>query len=97
VKIAFGTDLLGELQAYQSGEFGIRAEVLGPLEVIRSASVVAAEVLGMEGCLGTIAPAAYADLLAVNGNPLEDLKLLQDDGAHIALIVKDGQVVKNAM
>jgi imidazolonepropionase-like amidohydrolase len=97
VKIAFGTDLLGELQAYQSGEFGIRAEVLGPLEVIRSASVVAAEVLGMQGCLGTIAPAAYADLLAVDGNPLEDLKLLQDDGAHIALIVKDGRVVKNAM
>jgi len=45
--------------------------------------------------LGVVAPGAFADLLAVDGNPLEDLHLLQDDGAHLALIVKDGVVVKN--
>ena len=51
----------------------------------------------MEGRLGIVAPGAFADLLAVDGNPLEDLRLLQDDGAHLALIVKDGAIVKNTL
>ena len=97
VKMAFGTDLLGELQIHQSGEFAIRAQVLSPAEIIRSATLTGAEILGMEGRLGAVAPGAFADLLAVDGNPLEDLHLLQDDGAHLALIVKDGVVVKNAI
>ena len=95
VKMAFGTDLLGELQIHQSGEFAIRAQVLSPPEIIRSATLIGTEILGMEGRLGVVAPGAFADLLAVDGNPLEDLHLLQDDGAHLALIVKDGVVVKN--
>jgi imidazolonepropionase-like amidohydrolase len=95
VKMAFGTDLLGELQTYQSGEFGIRAEVLTPLEIIRSATTTAAEVVGRQGRLGTVAQGAYADLIAIDGNPLEDIKLLQDDGAHVSLVIKGGRVVKN--
>jgi len=97
VKMAFGTDLLGELQVHQPGEFAIRAAVLTPLEIIRSATLVGAGVLGMEGRLGVVEPGAFADLLAVDGNPLEDLAPLQDDGAHLALIVKDGAVVKNGL
>jgi imidazolonepropionase-like amidohydrolase len=97
VKIAFGTDLLGELQAYQAGEFGIRAEVLTPLEIIRSATMTAAEVLGRPERLGTIAPGAYADLIAVDGNPLENIRLLQEDGAHVPLVIGAGRVVKNRL
>jgi imidazolonepropionase-like amidohydrolase len=95
VKMGFGTDLLGELQVHQSGEFAIRAAVLSPAEIIRSATLIGAEILAMEGRLGIVAPGAFADLLAVDGNPLDDLRLLQDDGAHLALIVKDGAIVKN--
>jgi imidazolonepropionase-like amidohydrolase len=97
VRIAFGSDLLGQLQPDQSREFHIRAQVLSPLEIIRSATVVAAELLGRTGELGVVAPGAYADLLVVNGNPLRDLSLLQGQGEHLSLIMKAGALYRNCL
>ncbi len=97
VPVAYGSDLLGQLQVEQSREFIIRREVLSPLEIIRSATLVGARVLRKEGELGTLQPGAYADLLLVDGNPLENLGLFQDQGAHLPLIVKGGAVHKNAL
>ena len=94
VKMAFGTDLLGELHEHQSEEFLIRAEALPTVEVLRAATVNAAEVLRMEGRLGVIAPGAFADLVVVDGNPLEDLGLLQEQGRHMPCIMKGGRIVK---
>jgi imidazolonepropionase-like amidohydrolase len=95
VKMAFGTDLLGDLQSCQSEEFRIRGSVLGAAEVIRSATVTGAELLNMDGRLGMIAPGGYADLLVVDGNPLKDLDLLQDQGKHLRAVVQGGRFVKN--
>ena len=95
VKIAFGTDLMGELDIYQSDEFLIRNKILTNKEIIRSATIVGAEVLRMEGRLGIIAPGAYADLIVVEGNPLEDLNLLNGQGKYFVAIMKDGQFLKN--
>lgn len=97
VKMAYGTDLLGELHRYQSDEFRIRSEVFSPLELIQSATIVGAEVLRMEGQIGVIAPGAHADLLAIDGNPLDDLSLLQDQGAHIPIIINAGKFAKNTL
>jgi imidazolonepropionase-like amidohydrolase len=97
VKMAYGTDLLGELHKYQSEEFLIRAEALPTLEILRSATTIAAELLRMEGKLGVIAPSAFADLIAVDGNPLDDLGLLQEQGKYLPLIMKAGRVVKNTV
>ena len=97
VKMAFGTDLLGESHVHQSGEFRIRARVLSPHEVICSATGVAAEVLRMEGKLGVVAPGAMADLLVVDGDPLVDIGLLEGQGRHIAAIMKGGAFVKNRL
>jgi imidazolonepropionase-like amidohydrolase len=97
VPVAYGSDLLGPLQEEQSREFLIRAEVMKPLEVIQSATTVAARVLRQEGKLGVIAPDAHADLLLVDGNPLDDLALLQDQGAHLAAIMKAGVFHKNRL
>jgi imidazolonepropionase-like amidohydrolase len=94
VELGFGTDLLGPLQNDQSREFLIRAEALSPVEVIRSATVTNARLLGKEGELGVIQPGALADLLAVEGNPFEDLNVLQDQGAHISMIMKGGSFYK---
>jgi imidazolonepropionase-like amidohydrolase len=63
VPVAYGTDLLGALQVDQSREFIIRSEVASPIEIIRSATTIGAQVLRMEGKLGTLKPGAYADLL----------------------------------
>ena len=97
VKMGFGTDLLGELHEHESIEFAIRAEVLSPAEIIASATIVNAEMMMRDEEIGVVAPGAFADLLVVDGNPLEDLGLLQDQGAHLALIMKSGQLVKNAL
>ena len=97
VPVAYGSDLLGQLQNEQSREFLIRGEVMKPLEVIQSATTVAARVLREEGKLGVVAPGAFADLLVVDGNPLDDLGLFQDQGAHLAAIMKGGRFHKNQL
>lgn len=97
LKMAIGTDLLGELHTHQSEEFRIRSEVLGCAEVIRSATLVGAEVLRMDGQLGVIAPGALADLIVVDGNPLDDISILLGQGHHIPIVVKDGRLLKNRL
>ncbi len=97
VAIGFGSDLLGQLQNDQSREFLIRGEAMSPLEVIRSATLVNARLLRQEGRLGTIRPGALADLLVVDGNPLRDLGLFQDQGKHLKAIMKGGQFHKNQL
>jgi len=91
VPMGFGTDLLGETHEHQSEELAIRARVLPPAEVLRSATLVNAEILGREGELGVVAPDARADLLVVDGNPLEDLSLLTGQGKQLAAVVKGGR------
>jgi imidazolonepropionase-like amidohydrolase len=92
VKMGFGSDLLGPSQRLQSEEFRIRAEILGPREVIASATVIGAEVLGMESKLGRIMPEAWADLLVVEGNPLRDVACLRGQGERIPLVMKAGKI-----
>jgi imidazolonepropionase-like amidohydrolase len=95
IPMAYGSDLLGPMHDRQSEEFVLRAQVLSPHEVIKSATATAAEVLRMEGKLGVVAPGAQADLISVAGDPLKDLSLLGDQGRHIPLIMKGGIAVKN--
>ena len=97
VPMGFGTDLLGTLQDRQSQEFLIRSEVLAPVDVLRSATSVNAELVQRAGELGTIAPGALADILVVDGDPLSDLGLLQEQGRHIPVIMKEGKFFKNAL
>lgn len=97
VKIAFGSDLLGATHEQQARELALHADVLGNLSAIRSATTVAAEVLQQEGLLGTIRPGAHADLLFVDGNPLEDINVLLDQGARLRGIMKQGTWMKNTL
>ena len=97
VPIGYGSDLLGRLQNDQAREFLSRAEALTPLEIIRSATVVNARLLRREGELGAIRPGAFADLLVVEGNPLRDLHLFQDEGAHLSVIMKAGRFHKHVL
>jgi imidazolonepropionase-like amidohydrolase len=96
LRMAYGSDLLGPMHQHQSGEFAIRARVLPALDVLRSATTLAAELCGMAGKAGIIEAGAYADLLVVDGNPLEDWSLLEGQGAHIPAIMQAGVFVKRA-
>ena len=97
IKVGFGSDLLGPLQVEQSREFIYRARVLKPLEIIRQATIVGAEILRQEGKLGVIEPGAFADLIVVDGDPLKQLELFLDQGAHLPVIMKAGKFHKNAL
>jgi len=96
VKIGYGTDLLGPMHRYQSREFVIRTEAMAPFDIIRSATIVNAELLNQTGELGVVSPDARADLIAVDGDPLADISLLDGQGEHLTHIMKDGVLYKRA-
>lgn len=97
VPVAYGSDLLGQLQVDQSREFRIRSEVLPAIEIVRSATTIAAQVLRQEGKLGCLTPGAFADLIVIDGDPLSNIDLLAGQGEHIPLIMKDGAIHKNSL
>lgn len=97
VPIGFGTDLLGEMHADESLEFSLRAPAMPAAEILRSATHVNAELMGQAGKLGVVAPGAIADIVVVDGNPLEDLTLLQQQGQHLPLIMKAGKLYKDEL
>jgi imidazolonepropionase-like amidohydrolase len=92
VRLGYGTDLLGGMHRHQNEEFRIRAQVLPPIDVIRSATSVAAELLMAGGQLGTLAVGAHADVIALDGDPLADISVLADPAAHLRLVVQAGAV-----
>jgi imidazolonepropionase-like amidohydrolase len=94
VPIGYGTDLLGPMHKYQTREFVLRAEAMAPIDIIRSATTVNAALLNRAGELGVAAPGARADLIAVDGDPLADISLLDGEGEHLAMIIKDGMLYK---
>jgi imidazolonepropionase-like amidohydrolase len=93
VKIAFGTDAGGfpwtELNQAQEFEHEVRLG-MSPLEAIRSATTVAAELLGTSGRAGAVEAGAWADLVAVTGDPLKDVSVL----SRIDFVMKNGEVVR---
>jgi imidazolonepropionase-like amidohydrolase len=97
VEMGYGSDLLGDMHQYQAFELQIRAEVLGNLAALRSATTVAAKILQREGELGCIATGAIADLLVVDGNPLEDIECLVGQGEKLAVIIQGGSIKKNIL
>ncbi len=93
VRIAFGTDMGGipwtepiAQEFPRMVEFGMT-----PMQAIQSATSRAAELLEMKGRLGVIAPGAYADVVAVSGDPLADIKILE----NVGFVMKDGKIFKN--
>jgi imidazolonepropionase-like amidohydrolase len=97
IKVGYGTDLLGQLQVDQSREFQLRREVLSPVEIIRQATLVGAEIVRMEDKLGAIKPGALADILVVDGDPIRNLEVLAGQGEHLSVIMKAGRFHKNRL
>ena len=97
VKIGFGSDLLGQLQNDHCHEFMLRREAMTAPEIIRSATLVNAEIVRQEGKIGELIPGAHADLLVVDGDPYRDLSVFRSDGKNLAAIMLAGRLVKNAL
>jgi imidazolonepropionase-like amidohydrolase len=97
VKIGFGSDLLGQLQTDHCTEFTLRAGAMSPQEIIRSATLVNAEIVRQEGKLGELIPGAFADLLVVDGDPYRDLGVFRSDGGRLDAIMANGTFVRNRL
>lgn len=107
IKTAWGTDCL--FNAKQAEKQGKKLTKLTrwytPFEVLKMATSTNAALLAMcgkrnpypEGKLGEISEGAYADLIIVNGNPLENIKLVEDPENNFKLIMKDGKIHKNTL
>jgi len=93
VKIAFGTDMGGIPWSEPIAQEFPRMVELGmpPMEAIQSATSRAAIMLDMDGKLGIVAPGAFADIIAVSGDPLQDIKAL----GSVQFVMKDGKVFKS--
>lgn len=97
VKVGFGTDLLGAAHVHQCREFSIRKEVFTPLDILRQATSINAELLMHKDRLGCVKPGAYADLIVVDGDPLTNIDLLAANGRQLRLILRGGEVVRNEL
>ncbi len=95
VKIVFGTDVGGFSWSDPIAQEFPRMVELGmsAMAAVRSATSVPAEMLGLAGQVGVVAPGALADLIAVRGDPLRDVKELE----RVGFVMKDGAVFKNEM
>jgi len=97
VHLGFGTDLFGDLRARQAEEFLVRGALQAPLDVIRSATSINAAMVGMGDRIGSIRPGAIADLILVEGNPLEDLRILAHPEHYLRLVIRSGEVMINRL
>ncbi len=96
VRIASGSDLLGPLQDRKARELEIKTEVMSPMESLVSATRTNAELFDMEDKIGTVEAGKLADLIVVEGNPLENITVLQKK-SNIKLIMKGGTVFKDGL
>jgi imidazolonepropionase-like amidohydrolase len=94
VRIGSGTDIVGSLQNRRGCEIHLKAAVIGPMEAIVSATRTNAQILRRDDDLGTIEENKLADIIAVDGDPLEDPSLF-DHPDRVVLVIKGGQIVKD--
>lgn len=97
VKIGYGTDLCWSPKTYQPEGLLVHNEVMSPTEAIKNATIINAEIVRMENQLGVITPGALADLLVIDGDPTQDLSVLQNEGEHMPMIMANGTFAKNAL
>ena len=95
VKFAFGTDATGDIHGRNAQEFKLMVDQLGvtPMDAIRMATSAAADLIGVGDDVGTVAVGKYADIIAVEGNPLDDVTRLE----RVAFVMKGGAVVKGGV
>jgi imidazolonepropionase-like amidohydrolase len=92
VKVAFGTDAAVYPHGLNAHEFAVMVKLgLSPLQSIQAATINAADLLGWSGKVGTLEPGAWADIIAIDGDPVKDVTTLQ----NVKFVMKGGEVVKN--
>ncbi|MCJ1225454.1 hypothetical protein MMC12_002103 [Toensbergia leucococca] len=90
VTICFGSDLLGPLGIFQSNEFSLRSKVLLPMDILQSATINPAKMMGLEKA-GQIKEGFWCDFLILKSNPLEDISVLDRTDSELLAVFKGGE------
>jgi imidazolonepropionase-like amidohydrolase len=96
VKIGSGSDLLAQMQPYKTMELPLKTQVMTPMQAIVSATRTNAELFRLEEKTGAIGPGKWADVIVVQGNPLEDINCLTDKN-NVRLVLKQGAILKDTL
>jgi imidazolonepropionase-like amidohydrolase len=97
-RVGMGTDLFEErFHPMQSQEFSFRANIFKPIDLLRSATSVNAEIMQKSGIIGSVEPGAYADIIAIQKNPLKDIHVMANPDQNFPLIMKGGELVRNRL
>jgi imidazolonepropionase-like amidohydrolase len=97
VKIASGSDIVGPGQDRKAQELIVKAEILGPMGAIISATRTNAELLNLGAKIGTVEPGKLADLIVVDGNPLKNIGLFENARKTVRLVLKEGRIMKGLL
>lgn len=97
-RVGMGTDLFEErFHPMQNQEFSFRSEIFKPIDLLRSATSINAEIMQKSGSVGSIEPGAYADLIAIEKNPLRDIHVMAQPDEQFSMIMKGGDFVRNRL
>jgi imidazolonepropionase-like amidohydrolase len=91
--VGSGSDMVGPGQPFKANELELQSRVMGPMNAILSATKVNAEILKVREKVGTLEMGKLADLLLIDGNPLDDVRIFQDRD-KIRVIMQDGKFIK---
>ena len=95
VNVGYGTDLCWSPKRYQADGLLIHQKVCGAAEALRHATVNNARVVRMEGEIGELRAAAFADMIVVDANPLDDVACLTQAGNRIVAVIQSGKPVRD--
>jgi imidazolonepropionase-like amidohydrolase len=96
VPIGSGSDLLAAMQPFKTTELVLKARVLGNMGALLSATAANARLFGLEDRIGTVEEGKQADLILVDGNPVDDITVLEP-AANVKLVMKAGRVLKRLL
>ena len=97
-RVGMGTDLFEErFHPMQSQEFSFRSEIFEPIDLLRSATSVNAEIMQKSGVVGTLEAGAYADIIAIDRNPLKDIHVMANPDQNFSMIMKGGDFVRHRL
>lgn len=92
VTMAYGTDLLGAIHRRQASEFEHRADVVPAADLVRAATINAARLMRLEKEIGLVKPGYGADIIVVDGNPLDDIRVLAAPDCYLKLVMAQGKI-----